>query len=197
MKLNSAVEASAPRSGERQRADSASTAEFRMKLPNPRLMTLRQAVQARARLRRAGSKLVLTNGVFDLLHPGHASYLEQARKLAGGKGRLFVALNSDRSVRELKGPLRPILDERSRAYNLGQLRSVDGIVIFRRRRLTREILALRPDLYVKAGDYTLETLDPDERAALESVGAKIKFLPFLRGFSTTALIARIRAAGEI
>jgi rfaE bifunctional protein nucleotidyltransferase chain/domain len=168
-----------------------------MNLPNPRLMTLRQAVQARARLRRAGRKLVLTNGVFDLLHPGHTSYLDQARKLAGRNGRLFVALNSDRSVKKLKGPLRPILDERSRAYNLGQLRSVDGMVIFRSSRLTREILALRPDLYVKAGDYTLATLDPGERAALEAVGAKIKFLPFLRGFSTTALIARIKAAGAI
>jgi rfaE bifunctional protein nucleotidyltransferase chain/domain len=168
-----------------------------MKLPNPRLMTLSAAVAARARLRRAGGKLVLTNGVFDLLHPGHASYLEQARKLAGRGGMLFVALNSDRSVKELKGPLRPILDERSRSYNLSQLRSVDGIVIFRRRRLVREILALWPDLYVKAGDYTLATLDPGERAALETVGAKIKFLPFLRGFSTTAMIARIKAAGDV
>ena len=168
-----------------------------MKLPNPKLMTLREAVLARRRLRRGGGRLVLTNGVFDLLHPGHASYLDHARKLAGRNGRMFVALNSDRSVKELKGPLRPVLDERSRAYNLGQLRSVDGVVIFRRRRLTREILALRPDFYVKAGDYTLETLDPEERAALESVGARIRFLPFLRGFSTTALIARIKAAGEI
>jgi rfaE bifunctional protein nucleotidyltransferase chain/domain len=139
----------------------------------------------------------LTNGVFDLLHPGHLSYLEQAKRLAGRRGRLFVALNSDRSVKELKGPHRPVLDERSRAYNLGQLRTVDGIVIFRRRRLTREIRALQPDLYVKAGDYTLATLDPEERAALEAVGARIKFLPFLPGFSTTALIARIKAAGAI
>jgi rfaE bifunctional protein nucleotidyltransferase chain/domain len=168
-----------------------------MNLPNAKLMTLRQAVLARQKLRRARGTFVLTNGVFDLLHPGHTAYLAQARRLAGRRGRLFVALNSDRSVKELKGPLRPILDERSRAYNLGQLRSVDGIVIFRRRRLTREIRALRPDLYVKAGDYTLATLDPEEHAALESVGAKIKFLPFLRGFSTTALIARIKAAGEI
>jgi rfaE bifunctional protein nucleotidyltransferase chain/domain len=168
-----------------------------MKLPNPRLMTLSEAVRVRGRLRRAGGKLVLTNGVFDLLHPGHTSYLEQARKLAGSNGRLFVALNSDRSVKQLKGPLRPILDERSRAYNLCQLRSVDGVVIFRRRRLSHEIRALQPDLYVKAGDYTLATLDPEERAALESVGAKIKFLPFLRGFSTTALIARIKAAGGV
>ena len=106
-----------------------------MNLPNPKLLTLRQAVQARRRLQRLRGKFVLTNGVFDLLHPGHTSYLEQARRLAGRRGRLFVALNSDRSVRQLKGPLRPILDEKSRAYNLAQLRSVDGIVIFTRRRL--------------------------------------------------------------
>jgi rfaE bifunctional protein nucleotidyltransferase chain/domain len=168
-----------------------------MKLPNPKLMTLREAVLARRRLRRGGGKLVLTNGVFDLLHPGHTSYLERAKKLAGLRGLLFVALNSDRSVKELKGPHRPILDERSRAYNLAQLRSVDGVVIFRRRRLVREIQALQPDIYSKAGDYTLATLDPEERAALEAVGSKIKFLPFLRGFSTTALIARIKAAGGI
>ena len=168
-----------------------------MRLPNPKLMTLREAVLARRRLRRGGGRLVLTNGVFDLLHPGHLSCLEQAKRLAGRRGRLFVALNSDRSVKELKGPNRPALDERSRAYNLGQLRTVDGIVIFRRRRLVREIRALQPDLYVKAGDYTLATLDPEERAALEAVGARIKFLPFLPGFSTTALIARIKAAGAI
>jgi rfaE bifunctional protein nucleotidyltransferase chain/domain len=165
-----------------------------MKLKNSRLMTLRQAVAARQRLRRAHGRLVLTNGVFDLLHPGHTAYLEQARRLAGTRGRLFVALNSDGSVRRLKGPRRPILGEESRAYNLAQLRSVDGIVIFNRPRLTREIRALQPDIYVKAGDYTLETLDPAERAALLQVGARIKFLPFLPGFSTTALIAKIRAA---
>lgn len=168
-----------------------------MNLKNARLMTLRQAVAARQRLRRAHGKLVLTNGVFDLLHPGHTAYLEQARKLAGSRGRLFVALNSDQSVKRLKGPRRPILDEKSRAYNLAQLRSVDGIVIFNRPRLTREIKVLQPDIYVKAGDYTLETLDPAERAALVQVGARIMFLPFLPGFSTTALIAKIRVAGGI
>ena len=70
-------------------------------------------------------------------------------------------------------------------------------MIFRRRRLTREIRALQPDIYVKAGDYTLATLDPEERAALEPVGAQIRFLPFLPGFSTTALIAKLKAAGGI
>jgi rfaE bifunctional protein nucleotidyltransferase chain/domain len=168
-----------------------------MKLKNAKLMTLRQAALARRKLRRARGTFVLTNGVFDLLHPGHTAYLAQARRLAGRRGRLFVALNSDRSVKQLKGPLRPILDEKSRAYNLAQLKSVDGIVVFTRRRLTREIRTLKPDIYVKAGDYTLATLDPEERAALERVGARIRFLPFLPGFSTTSLIAKLKAAGGV
>ena len=166
-----------------------------MRLPNPKLLTLRQAVRVRQQLRRKGGRFVLTNGVFDLLHPGHTSYLAAARKLAGRRGRLFVALNSDRSVRQLKGPRRPILDEESRAYNLAQLQAVDGVVIFRRRRLAREIHALQPDVYVKAGDYTLATLDRAERAALEAAGARVKFLPFLGGYSTTSIIAKIKAAG--
>jgi rfaE bifunctional protein nucleotidyltransferase chain/domain len=168
-----------------------------MNLCSPKVMTLAQAVKLRARLARQHRKLVLTNGVFDLLHPGHTSYLNEARKLAGKNGLLLVALNSDRSVRALKGARRPILDQRSRAYNLAQLESVGGVVIFRRKRLDREIRKLKPDIYCKAGDYTAATLDPDERAALDAVHAKKKFLPFLPGFSTTNLIARIRAAGDM
>ncbi len=160
-------------------------------------MSLKKAVAIRRRLARAGGTFVLTNGVFDLLHPGHASFLEAARRLAGSKGKLFVALNSDRSTTSLKGPRRPIMDEGSRAYTLAQLRSVDGIVIFRGRRLAREIAALKPDVYCKAGDYTLAGLDPSERAALEKAGSKIVFLPFLRGFSTTRLVRRIKAAGSV
>jgi rfaE bifunctional protein nucleotidyltransferase chain/domain len=163
---------------------------------NPRLLSLRKAVALRKRIAAAGGKFVLTNGVFDLLHPGHISYLEAARRLGGRNGVLLVALNSDRSVKELKGKLRPILTERLRAYDLAQLRSVDGVFIFRRKRLNREIEALKPDIYCKAGDYTVERLDPDERAALKQAGARIKFLPFLPGFSTTKLIARVKAAGE-
>ncbi len=161
---------------------------------NPGLVSLRRAVALRRRLSRAGGKFVLTNGVFDLLHPGHVSYLEAARRLAGTKGMLFVALNSDASVRELKGPHRPILDEASRASTLAQLRSVDGVVIFGGKRLAREITALKPDIYCKAGDYTLATLDPSERAALEAAGSKVVFLPFLSGFSTTSLIQRLGKA---
>jgi rfaE bifunctional protein nucleotidyltransferase chain/domain len=162
---------------------------------NLALVSLRQAVAIRRRLSRSGGKFVLTNGVFDLLHPGHTAYLKAARALAGRNGKLFVALNSDASVRQLKGPHRPVMDEASRAFTLGELRSVDGIVIFRGKRLAREIAALKPDIYCKAGDYTVATLDSSERSALEAAGSKVVFLPFLRGFSTTNLIRRLAKAG--
>lgn len=165
-----------------------------MKLENPKLLTLDEAVAERAKLRAAGQRLVLTNGVFDLLHTGHLYYLRQARRLGDA---LYVAINSDESVRALKGPTRPVMSEEQRAYALGALGFVDGIVIFREKRLVPEIRALRPDVYCKAGDYTLAKLNPEERAELEQVGAEIRFLPFLPGFSTTNLIAKIRAAGEI
>ena len=163
-------------------------------LPNPKLLGLEAAVAKRKELREKGQKVVLTNGVFDLLHTGHLSYLQEAR--ARGDA-LFIALNSDASVRALKGPTRPIQSQDQRAYALGCLWFVDAVVIFSTPRLDAEIRALAPDIYTKAGDYTLEKLDPTERAALEAVHAKIVFMPFLPGFSTTSLIAKIRAAGEV
>jgi len=165
-----------------------------VKLQNPKLLTLDAAIAERAKLRSGGKSLVLTNGVFDLLHTGHLYYLKQARAL--GKA-LYVAINADESVRAIKGPTRPIQSEVERAYALGALWFVSGIVVFNTPRLDAEIRALEPDVYCKAGDYTLETLDPTERGALQEVGAKIEFLPFLEGFSTTNLIAKIKAAGEI
>lgn len=165
-----------------------------MKLDNPKLLTLDEAMAERTKLRAAGKKLVLTNGVFDLLHTGHLYYLKEARRLGDA---LYVAINSDDSVRVLKGPTRPVMTEEQRAYALGALWFVSGIIIFRDKRLVPEIRVLRPDIYCKAGDYTLEKLNPEERAELEKGGAEIKFLPFLPGFSTTNLIAKIRAAGEI
>ena len=163
-------------------------------LENSKLFTLSEAVAELEKLRAQGKKLVLTNGVFDLLHTGHLYYLQQARALGDA---LFIALNADISVRALKGPARPVQTEIERAYALGALWFVDGIIIFSTPRLTEEIRALRPDIYAKAGDYTLEKLNPGEREALEQVGARITFLPFLPGFSTTQLIAKIKAAGEI
>jgi rfaE bifunctional protein nucleotidyltransferase chain/domain len=163
-------------------------------LDNPKLRTLPEAIAWREELAREKRRVVLTNGVFDLLHTGHLHYLRQARKLGDA---LVIALNSDASVRALKGPTRPVQTEEQRAYALGALEAVAAVVIFREPRLSAEIRALRPDVYCKAGDYTLEKLNPEERAALADVGAQVEFLPFLPGFSTTSLIARIKAAGEI
>ena len=165
-----------------------------MKLDNPKLRNLGDAVAWRDGLRRKSRRVVLTNGVFDLLHTGHLYFLKQARERGDA---LVVALNADASVRALKGPSRPVQTEEQRAYALGALECVDAITIFAEPRLTAEIRALRPDVYCKAGDYTLEKLNPEERAALTEAGARIEFLPFLPGFSTTNLIARIKAAGEI
>ncbi|HTZ22043.1 MAG TPA: adenylyltransferase/cytidyltransferase family protein [Opitutaceae bacterium] len=163
-------------------------------LDNPKLLPLVAAVARRAQCRTDGKKMVLTNGVFDLLHTGHIYFLQRARTLGD---MMIVALNSDSSVRRLKGPLRPVQTEEERAYALAALSCVDAIVIFNELRLTAEIRTLRPDVYVKACDYTVATLDPGERAALEEVGASIEFMPFLSGFSTTQLIAKIKAAGGI
>lgn len=165
-----------------------------MKLDNPKLLSLSEAIARREAWRAAGKRVVLTNGVFDLLHTGHLYYLQKARQLGDV---LVIALNGDASVRAIKGPLRPVQSEEQRAYALGALTAIDGIVLFHTPRLTAEIHALRPDVYCKAGDYTLEKLNLEERGALQEVGAQIEFLPFLPGFSTTQLIAKIKAAGEI
>jgi D-glycero-beta-D-manno-heptose 1-phosphate adenylyltransferase len=101
---------------------------------------------------------------------------------------------STASVRALKGPGRPVQSEHERAFALSALSCTDALCIFREPRLTAEIRALRPDLYVKAGDYSLEKLDATERAALQDAGADIRFLPFLPGFSSTDLIRRISSA---
>jgi len=158
------------------------------RLSPPLVLGLSELVQLREQVRKRGQKVVLTNGVFDLLHRGHLDYL--ARSAALGD-MLFVAVNSDASVRQLKGPSRPVNVEADRAHALASLRCVDAAFVFAGPRLASEIIALRPDVYTKAGDYTLATLDSTERAALESVGARITFIPFVAGHSTTATIRRM------
>jgi rfaE bifunctional protein nucleotidyltransferase chain/domain len=152
------------------------------------IMNLADAVEWRRQLKSNGLKLVITNGCFDILHRGHAAYLAQSR--ACGDAQLIL-LNSDASIRELKGASRPVIDEYSRAYLLASLKSVDAVVIFSTPRCTEQFLALRPDIYVKGGDYTLETLNSEERTALQSVGADIRFIKFIDGFSTTDIINKI------
>ena len=140
-------------------------------------------------LRAGGKKIVATNGCFDLLHAGHVQYLKAAR--ARGDA-LVVGLNGDRSVSELKGPARPINNETERAEVLAALEAVDLVAIFPELRATRFIQLVAPDVYVKGGDYSSETLNTEERAALEKIGAKIDIVPFVEGYSTSALIKKMR-----
>lgn len=156
-------------------------------IPAPQVFDLAAAVAWREAARAQGRRVVLTNGVFDLLHRGHIEYLHNSAALGD---LLVVAVNSDASVRVLKGPSRPLNAEADRAYALASLRCVAATFVFAGPRLAAEIRALRPDVYTKAGDYTIETLDASEREALLAVGAEIRIMPFIAGHSTTGLIAK-------
>ena len=156
---------------------------------NAKIVDLEELFDRSKKLRAAGKKLVATNGCFDLLHVGHVRYLQAARALGDF---LAVGLNSDRSVRELKGRGRPIMTETDRAEVLAALGCVDLVTIFPEMRATRFLVAARPAIYVKGGDYSSETLNNEERAALEQIGAEIRLVPFEAGYSTSGLIEQIR-----
>ena len=141
----------------------------------------------RERLRSAGMRLVFTNGVFDLLHVGHVRYLADARALGDA---LVVAINSDRTVRELKGADRPIFDQAERAEILAALRHVDYVTIFDDVSPRSLIAKLLPDVLVKGGDYKLNQIHGREE--VEAAGGKVISLPFVEGASTTALIEKVR-----
>lgn len=142
----------------------------------------------RASLRAAGRRLVVTNGCFDLLHRGHVTYLEAARAVGDA---LLVGVNADASVRELKGPDRPVNSEEDRAFVLAALACVDAVCIFRERTALRFLEAVQPDFYAKGGDYTIDTINQDERRLVERLGGKVVVLPGVPGRSTTALLERI------
>jgi D-glycero-beta-D-manno-heptose 1-phosphate adenylyltransferase len=137
---------------------------------------------------RGGRKLVVTNGCFDLLHLGHVTYLEKARNLGD---LLLVGVNSDAAVRGLKGEGRPVNNEDDRATVLAALEAVDAVCIFPDVRATQFLVAAQPDIYVKGGDYTLETLDQSERRTVEQGGGKIELIPFVPGKSTTGLLQKL------
>lgn len=142
----------------------------------------------RMALRQRGQKLVVTNGCFDLLHLGHVSYLETARQQGDA---LLIGVNSDEAVRQLKGPTRPVNAEFDRAAVLAALQSVDAVCIFQEKRATRFLEHSQPDIYVKGGDYTIDTIDQEERRLVERMGGQIVILPIVRGKSTTATLEKI------
>lgn len=143
-------------------------------------------IKERNRLRREGLSLVFTNGCFDLLHPGHVRYLKQARALGDA---LAVALNSDESVRALKGPNRPILNQQERAEIIAALESVDYVIVFDDQTPRTLIAALVPDVLVKGGDWEIDQIVG--RDEVEAAGGKVLSLPYVEGSSTTDIIGRI------
>ncbi len=153
-----------------------------------KIIKLAQLTRWRTTLREQSQILVVTNGCFDLLHLGHVTYLEAARNLGDA---LLVGLNSDRAVRELKGPERPVNDENDRAAVLAALASVDAVTIFDDRTAVNFLTVAQPDIYVKGGDYTLATINQAERAAVEQAGGRVIILPVVAGKSTTALLKKI------
>src|SRR5262245_39425829 len=139
-------------------------------------------------LRKQGRKLVVTNGCFDLLHRGHVTYLEAAR--AQGDA-LLVGINSDASVRELKGPGRPLNSESDRAAVLAALESVDAVCVFTDRDALRFLSTVQPDVYAKGGDYSIDTINQEERRLVERLGGRVVVVGGVPGKSTSALLKRI------
>ena len=152
-----------------------------------KILSVNEMLGERERLRGAGKRLVFTNGVFDLLHVGHVRYLAQARALGDA---LVVAINSDRCVRELKGPERPVFDEAERAEILAALRHVDYVVVFDDVSPRSLIKSLLPDVLVKGGDYQLDEIHGREE--VEAAGGRVVTLPFVAGASTSSLIERMK-----
>lgn len=159
-----------------------------MRDPLSKIMALEQAVAWRCDLRRKGVALAVTNGCFDLLHRGHVQYLARARQMAGA---LLVGVNSDVSVRALKGPGRPLNHEDDRLYVLASLEAVDAVVLFGEEDALALLTAIEPDVYVKGGDYTLESINQRERQLVEEKRGRIAIIPAVPGRSTTGLITRI------
>jgi D-beta-D-heptose 7-phosphate kinase/D-beta-D-heptose 1-phosphate adenosyltransferase len=152
---------------------------------------LDEAVRRREEWRKRGLKVGLTNGCYDLLHPGHISLLKSA---AVECDRLIVAINSDASLRRFKGPTRPLQDERSRACVLGALSAVDLVVVFDEDTPAETIAALQPDLLVKGADWAMEQVVGAE--TVRAAGGHVLLVPLVRGHSTTSLIRRTAGLGE-
>jgi len=152
-----------------------------------KILSLKEMVGERARLRAAGRTLVFTNGVFDLLHVGHVRYLSAARALGDA---LVVAINSDLTVRELKGEGRPLINQDERAEILAALRSVSYVTIFDDLSPRALIAELLPDVLVKGGDYALDQIHGREE--VEAAGGRVVSLPFVEGVSSSRIIERMK-----
>lgn len=152
-----------------------------------KIIPFEQLSKWREEIRDSGRKLVVTNGCFDILHAGHVTYLNAARQEGD---LLLVGLNGDESVRALKGEGRPVNGEQDRATVLAGLAAVDAVTIFAEPDALRLLETVKPDVYVKGGDYTIDTINQPERRLVEGQGGKVVILPGVEGRSTTAILER-------
>jgi len=156
---------------------------------DPKVLPLDEAVDRVIELKRQGQRIVFTNGCFDLLHPGHTRYLAEARALGDV---LVVAVNSDRSVRELKGPGRPVVPEDERAEVLAALRAVDYVTIFDDPTPREVIARMLPSVLVKGADWGPNNIVGREE--VEAAGGRVVSMPVAPGYSTSAIIERIKSS---
>jgi len=152
-----------------------------------KVKTVRQLKPILARLRRRGERIVFTNGCFDLLHIGHLRYLQRARRHGN---RLVVAINSDRSVRKIKGPPRPLVPQAERAEVLAALTCVDFVTVFDEPDPLAVITALQPDVLIKGSDWSQNRIIG--REVVERRGGRVRRVPLVKGISTTRLIEKIQ-----
>ena len=155
------------------------------------VLTLEDALRRRAAARALQQTYVFTNGCFDVIHPGHVELLHQARRLGH---YLVVAINSDRSVRALKGPGRPLQDEDARAKVLAALQDVDGVVVFDEDTPLELIRKLQPDVLVKGGDYTVDQVVGREE--VERAGGRVVIVPLVPGHSSSSVVRRVQQAAS-
>lgn len=151
-----------------------------------KILTREQLAERVRRLKAEGKRIVFTNGCFDLLHIGHARYLQQARALGDF---LIIGLNSDESVRRLKGPKRPLVPEKERAEMLAALECVDAVALFSENTPDALIRAIGPDIHVKGGDYRVEDLP--EAKVVKALGGEVRILPLVAGRSTSEIVLRV------
>ncbi|MGB0165669.1 MAG: D-glycero-beta-D-manno-heptose 1-phosphate adenylyltransferase [Luteibaculum sp.] len=166
---------------------------------NKKLISKEDLIEQVMRWQGRGERVVFTNGCFDILHPGHVAYLNEAKELGD---RLVLALNTDRSVKKLnKGPERPLNDELSRAYVLAGLEAIDALCLFDEDTPIDLICALKPDVLVKGGDYNPQEANPQSKAYIvgstevRNWGGQVLCLDFVEGYSTTRLVEKIKRFG--
>jgi D-glycero-beta-D-manno-heptose 1-phosphate adenylyltransferase len=155
---------------------------------NSKIVEVERLSECSAEIRDSGRTLVVTNGCFDLLHVGHVRYLQAAKALGDV---LLVGINGDESTRQLKGAGRPVNKARDRAEVIAALECVDLVAIFPEMRATRFLELAQPNVYVKGGDYTVDSLNADEREVLRKLQADVRIIPFEQGYSTSTVLKKL------